>query len=83
MPHPENLLGYSFIIKGKVGRRPSCSLSSVASHFHHQFLPQTEKRSLFVPLYMGRPELSQDFGKIFSGTSTTRVFHFEKSSSHK
>ena len=53
--HPDNLVGYSSIIKEKVGRGKR-SLSSSFLSRHHQFLLQTGEGSFLVPIGS-----SQDF----------------------
>ena len=51
MPHRENLLGYSFIIrKSGEGRRPSLSFLSKHQRFYHQLLLQVEQGS-FLSLH--------------------------------
>ena len=79
---PENLVGYSFIIKGKVGgggaEKTFFVFLELTSCFHHQFPPYIGQGSLLIPPYMVRPGMSSHFGKIFSGLSTMRDFHFEK-----
>ena len=39
MLHPKNLVGYSFIIKGKVEEKKFFVFFQYMSCFHHQFLP--------------------------------------------
>ena len=53
MPDPENLLGYSFIIKGKVGRRPSLFFFSSIT-FPSSISPPDRKEKFFCPSLYGQ-----------------------------
>ena len=50
MPRPKNLLGYIFIIKGKVGGEKFVFLEYM-SRFHHQLQLQVEQGSFLVPTW--------------------------------
>ena len=84
VPHPENLVGYSFIIKGKVRRGKD--------HFlPHSWVDVKFPSSVPPPVWAGessclcvvKPRLSWHYGKIISGLSTMRSFHFEMSPFYK
>ena len=49
MLHPKNLLGNSFMIKGKVGRGEDFVFLEWTSCFHHLLLLQVEQASFLVP----------------------------------
>ena len=52
MPHPENLVGYSFVIKGQVGRGRRASLSFLSGH-HISIISSSSRlgRGVFFSLY--------------------------------
>ena len=80
VPGPENLVGYRFIIKGKVRRKarpPSSSSLAVSS------APPPGWAGECSCSYRVKPGLSWHCGKIMSGLSAVRAFHLEMSSFHK
>ena len=80
MASAENLLGCSFIIKGKIrkGKRPFFSFLSR----HHVFIVSSSSR-MGRRVFLSLPGQASHYGKIISGLSTMRVFHFEVSPFHK
>ena len=85
MPQAENLVRYSFIIKGKVGRGERPLSSSFLSRHQPSIISSSfglGTEVFFLSLRV-KPGLSWHDGKIISGLSTMRVFHFEESPSHK
>ena len=81
---PKYLAGYVFTITGKVGRGKDhllphswvdIALASAA--------PPPGRAGEFSCPYTVKPRLSWHYGKIISGLSTMRAFHFEMSPFHK
>ena len=78
--HPENVVGYSFKIRGKVYKRQK-PLSSSFLGRHHASIINSSSRwggEYFCP-YMVKPGLPWCCAKIISGLSTMSASHFEMS----
>ena len=81
---PMNFVGYSFIVKGKVGRgkKPLSSWSLSRCHASNISSSPRSGRGAFCP-YVVKPGLSRLYGKIISGLSTMSIFYFEISAFYK
>ena len=76
----EHLVGYSFIIKGKAGRREKPPSSSFLSRCHVSTISSSSRlgRGVFLPLY-GQTKTVMALWKDYFRSQYTQAFHFEES----